>query len=52
MKVCLFGNVEVNLRDAIRDGASDEQLLKVIGAAGKASLFSCCLAAVTVLDHS
>ncbi|TPX37611.1 hypothetical protein SmJEL517_g00632 [Synchytrium microbalum] len=35
MKVCLFGNAEVNLRDAMRDGASDQDLLEVIGAAVK-----------------
>ncbi|TPX48793.1 hypothetical protein SeLEV6574_g01833 [Synchytrium endobioticum] len=35
MKVCLFGNAEVNLRDIIREGASDEQLLEVITAAVK-----------------
>jgi molybdenum cofactor biosynthesis enzyme MoaA len=25
--VCLFGNNEVSLRDAMRDGASDEELM-------------------------
>ncbi|XP_065174806.1 molybdenum cofactor biosynthesis protein 1-like isoform X2 [Sycon ciliatum] len=34
-KVCLFGNSEVSLRDAIREGASDDDLLQVIGAAVK-----------------
>lgn len=33
LKVCLFGNSEVSLRDAIRSGASDEELLQIIGAA-------------------
>ncbi|KAJ0062850.1 hypothetical protein NL108_008139, partial [Boleophthalmus pectinirostris] len=33
LKVCLFGNTEVSLRDAIRSGASDEELLQIIGAA-------------------
>ncbi|KAM9978223.1 hypothetical protein ACTFIY_011968 [Dictyostelium cf. discoideum] len=33
LKVCLFGNTEVNLRDRIRDGASDQQLLEIINAA-------------------
>ncbi|ODM89772.1 Molybdenum cofactor biosynthesis protein 1 [Orchesella cincta] len=31
LKVCLFGNAEVSLRDAMRDGASDEKLLSLIG---------------------
>ncbi|KAJ3267476.1 Molybdenum cofactor synthesis protein 1, partial [Borealophlyctis nickersoniae] len=35
MKVCLFGNKEVNLRDALRSQASDEELLDIIGAAVK-----------------
>lgn len=39
MKVCLFGNTEVNLRDLIREGKSDEELLEVISAAGKTKLF-------------
>lgn len=32
-QVCLFGNSEVSLRDLLRSGASDEELLRVIGAA-------------------
>lgn len=35
LKVCLFGNAEVSLRDMVRQGASNEELLKVIGAAVK-----------------
>ncbi|KAL0961625.1 hypothetical protein UPYG_G00353950 [Umbra pygmaea] len=33
LKVCLFGNVEVSLRDVLRSGASDQELLEIIGAA-------------------
>lgn len=33
LKVCLFGNNEVSLRDAIREGATDDELLAVISAA-------------------
>ncbi|XP_061221984.1 molybdenum cofactor biosynthesis protein 1 isoform X2 [Neopsephotus bourkii] len=33
LKVCLFGNSEVSLRDHLRSGASDEELVQVIGAA-------------------
>ncbi|KAM9708535.1 uncharacterized protein ACNS7B_000804 isoform 2-T2 [Menidia menidia] len=33
LKVCLFGNSEVSLRDVLRSGASDQELLQVIGAA-------------------
>lgn len=33
LKVCLFGASEVSLRDALRGGASDDELLAVIGAA-------------------
>ncbi|XP_077586668.1 molybdenum cofactor biosynthesis protein 1 isoform X6 [Stigmatopora nigra] len=33
LKVCLFGRSEVSLRDALRSGASEEQLLQIIGAA-------------------
>ncbi|XP_057219129.1 molybdenum cofactor biosynthesis protein 1 isoform X3 [Triplophysa rosa] len=33
LKVCLFGNSEVSLRDRLRSGASEEELLQVIGAA-------------------
>lgn len=32
-QVCLFGNSEVSLRDFLRSGASDEELLQIIGAA-------------------
>ncbi|KAJ3120899.1 Molybdenum cofactor synthesis protein 1 [Nowakowskiella sp. JEL0407] len=35
LKVCLFGNAEVNLRDLIRNGATDEELEDVIGMAVK-----------------
>ncbi|XP_051578387.1 molybdenum cofactor biosynthesis protein 1-like isoform X2 [Myxocyprinus asiaticus] len=33
LKVCLFGNSEVSLRDCLRSGASEEELLDIIGAA-------------------
>jgi len=33
LKVCLFGASEVSLRDAMRDGATDEQLRTIISAA-------------------
>lgn len=33
LKVCLFGNKEVSLRDAIRNNCSDEDLLALISAA-------------------
>jgi molybdenum cofactor biosynthesis enzyme MoaA len=33
IKVCLFDNAEVSLRDAMRRGASDEELSDIIGAA-------------------
>ena len=33
LKVCLFGNAEVSLRDALRSGTSDESLAEIIGAA-------------------
>ncbi|KAM9739676.1 molybdenum cofactor biosynthesis protein 1 isoform 3-T3 [Dama dama] len=33
LKVCLFGSSEVSLRDHLRAGASEEELLRVIGAA-------------------
>ncbi|XP_060938341.1 molybdenum cofactor biosynthesis protein 1 isoform X2 [Limanda limanda] len=33
LKVCLFGNSEVSLRDVLRSGAPDEELLQIIGAA-------------------
>ncbi|GFR65056.1 molybdenum cofactor biosynthesis protein 1 [Elysia marginata] len=35
LKVCLHGNAEVSLRDAIRGNATDDELLEVIGAAVK-----------------
>ncbi|KAI9093092.1 hypothetical protein DFS34DRAFT_272259 [Phlyctochytrium arcticum] len=35
LKVCLFGNAEVNLRDALRSGATDQELLETISAAVK-----------------
>ena len=31
--MCLFGNAEVSLRDALREGRSEEQLLEIIAAA-------------------
>lgn len=33
LKVCLFGHLEVNLRDAMRDGANDQDLLELISTA-------------------
>ncbi|XP_014239920.1 molybdenum cofactor biosynthesis protein 1 isoform X2 [Cimex lectularius] len=33
LKVCLFGNAEISLRDAIRSGCSEDDLLAMIGAA-------------------
>lgn len=33
LKVCLFGASEVSLRDAMREGATDEQLRRLIQAA-------------------
>ncbi|XP_016300171.1 molybdenum cofactor biosynthesis protein 1-like isoform X1 [Sinocyclocheilus anshuiensis] len=33
LKVCLFGNSEVSLRDFLRSGATEEELLHIIGAA-------------------
>ena len=32
-QVCLFGAAEVSLRDAAREGASDERLLQLVRAA-------------------
>ena len=32
-QVCLFGSAEVSLRDALREGKSDQELLQIIGAA-------------------
>lgn len=33
LKVCLFGNTEVSLRDVLRSGASEEDVLEIVGAA-------------------
>lgn len=33
LQVCLFGSSEVSLRDHLRAGASEEELLRIIGAA-------------------
>jgi len=33
LKVCLFGNTEVSLRDAMRQGASDDELITLVGGA-------------------
>ena len=33
IKVCLFGQSEVNLRDCIRNGATDDELITIIEAA-------------------
>uniref|UniRef100_K7GFA3 Molybdenum cofactor biosynthesis protein 1 n=1 Tax=Pelodiscus sinensis TaxID=13735 RepID=K7GFA3_PELSI len=33
LKVCLFGNSEVSLRDHLRSGASEDKLVQIIGAA-------------------
>ncbi|MBX2822484.1 MAG: GTP 3',8-cyclase MoaA [Rhodothermaceae bacterium] len=33
LKVCLFGKAEISLRDAMRDGATDEELVSIIDAA-------------------
>ncbi|CAG8736491.1 13349_t:CDS:2, partial [Cetraspora pellucida] len=35
LKVCLFGNAEVSLRDLLRENVPDHQLLEIIGAAVK-----------------
>ena len=35
LKVCLFGNAEISLRDAMRSGATDEELKEYIDAAVK-----------------
>ena len=35
LKVCLFGNAEVSLRDALRQGMKEEELVEIIGAAVK-----------------
>ena len=34
-QVCLFGNAEVSLRDAVRGGKTEDELLEIIGAAVK-----------------
>ena len=31
LKVCLFGNAEVSLRDALRSGMKEEELKELIG---------------------
>jgi cyclic pyranopterin phosphate synthase len=33
LKVCLFGNEEISLRDAMREGASDGELMELVGGA-------------------
>lgn len=33
LKVCLFGNAEISLRDAMRSGCSEDDLLALVGAA-------------------
>lgn len=33
LKVCLFGSAEISLRDAMRNGCSEDDLLALIGAA-------------------
>ena len=35
LKVCLFGNAELSLRDAMRSGMSDAELADVVAAAVK-----------------
>lgn len=40
LKVCLFGANEVSLRDAMREGATDEQLRNIISAAVKRKKFA------------
>jgi GTP 3',8-cyclase len=40
LKVCLFGANEVSLRDAMRDGATDGQLQRIISAAVKRKRFA------------
>lgn len=40
LKVCLFGANEVSLRDAMREGATDEQLRSIISAAVKRKKFA------------
>lgn len=56
LKVCLFGNTEVSLRDAIRNNCSDDDLTALISAAVKrkkkqhAGKSSCGIVWVKVLD--
>ncbi|XP_062896721.1 molybdenum cofactor biosynthesis protein 1 isoform X2 [Mobula hypostoma] len=33
LKVCLFGNTEVSLRDVLRSGATEAEMLEIVGAA-------------------
>jgi len=40
LKVCLFGNTEVSLRDVMRNGMKDEELLEIICMAVKRKKFS------------
>lgn len=40
LKVCLFGANEVSLRDAMREGATDEQLRSIVSAAVKRKKFA------------
>jgi molybdenum cofactor biosynthesis enzyme MoaA len=35
LKVCLFGNTEISLRDALRSGCSEDDLVALINAAVK-----------------
>jgi len=35
LRVCLFGNKEVSLRDYMRNGASDDELAQVVAVAVK-----------------
>ena len=35
LKVCLFGNTEVSLKDALRSGCSEDDLIALISAAVK-----------------
>lgn len=39
-KVCLFGNAEVSLRDLLREGASEEELISVISQAVQRKRFA------------
>lgn len=40
LKVCLFGANEVSLRDAMRGGATDDELRRIIGAAVQRKRFA------------